>query len=70
MTKVSNNVAYIIKRINEEWGKKPGKKILQKMVFLIEEKGIDLGYEYGLHFYGPYNWNFGFRYCTSSWRNN
>lgn len=55
MTKVSNNVAYIIKRINEEWEKKPGKKILQKMVFLIEEKGIDLGYEYGLHFYGPYS---------------
>lgn len=55
MTEVSNNVAYIIKRINDVWSKKPGKKILQKMVFLIEEKVINLGYEYGLHFYGPYS---------------
>lgn len=55
MTEISNNVAYIIKRINDVWEIKPGKKILQKIVFLIEEKGIDLGYEYGLHFYGPYS---------------
>ncbi len=55
ITKISNNAAYIIKRINEIWDKKPGKKILQKIVFLIEQKDINLGYEYGLHFYGPYS---------------
>ncbi len=55
MTSISNNAAYVIKRINDIWGEKPGKKILQKMIYLIEQKGIDLGYEYGLHFYGPYS---------------
>lgn len=55
MTGIINNAAYIIKRINDIWGEKPGKKTLQKMVFLIEQKGIDLGYDYGLHFYGPYS---------------
>ncbi len=55
MTSLPNNVAYIIKKINDIWGKKPGKKALQKIVFLIEQKGIDLGFEYGLHFYGPYS---------------
>lgn len=52
---VKNNAAYIIERINDIWKQPPGKKILQKLVFLIEEKGIDLKYEYGLHFYGPYS---------------
>lgn len=55
MTNISNNAAYIIKRINNIWGEKPGKKALQKIVFLIEQKGINLGYDYGLHFYGPYS---------------
>ncbi len=52
---ISDNVAYIIKRINDIWREEPGKKTLQKLVFLIEQKGIHLGYEYGLHFYGPYS---------------
>lgn len=55
MTSISNNAAYIIKRINDIWSEKPGKKTLQKIVFLIEQKGINLGYDYGLHFYGPYS---------------
>lgn len=55
MTHISNNAAYVVKRINDLWGEKPGKKALQKMVFLIEQKDIPLGYEYGLHFYGPYS---------------
>lgn len=54
-SRISNNAAYIIKRINEISGEKPGKKALQKLVFLIEKKGINLGYDYGLHFYGPYS---------------
>lgn len=55
MNTLNNNAAYVIKRINEIWEEKPGKKTLQKLVFLIEEKGINLDYEYGLHFYGPYS---------------
>jgi uncharacterized protein YwgA len=52
---INNNAAYIIKRINEILGKKPGKKALQKLIFLIEQKGINLNFEYELHFYGPYS---------------
>ncbi len=33
----------------------PCKKTLQKIVFLIEAKGVDLGCDYGIHFYGPYS---------------
>lgn len=33
----------------------PCKKTLQKIVFLIEAKGINLGCDYGIHFYGPYS---------------
>ena len=33
---------------------RPVKKALQKTVFLIEQKGVSLGYDYVLHFYGPY----------------
>jgi len=32
----------------------PGKKVLQKLVYLIEKKGLDLGYDYAIHYYGPY----------------
>lgn len=55
MNEVRNNAAYIIKQIYEIRGEKPGKKTLQKLIFLIEQKGINLEYEYGLHFYGPYS---------------
>ena len=54
-TNISDNAAYIIKRIKDITGKPPGKKTLQKLVFLIEQKGINLDYDYGLHFYGPYS---------------
>lgn len=54
-TIVENNVAHIVQRINVIWGKKPGKKTLQKLIFLMEEKGVALGFDYGLHFYGPYS---------------
>jgi uncharacterized protein YwgA len=55
MIQIHDNAAYIIKRINAIQNNKPGKKALQKLVFLIEQKGIPLKYEYGLHFYGPYS---------------
>lgn len=52
--KIENAVAYIIGEISESRGSNPGKKTLQKMVFLIQHKGVNLGFDYGLHFYGPY----------------
>ena len=51
---MENNIAYIIEKINSISGQAPVKKTLQKMVYLLEEKGVDLGCEYVLHFYGPY----------------
>ncbi len=51
---MDNNVAYIIKEISEITGHPPVKKALQKTVYLIEKKGVDLGFSYTLHFYGPY----------------
>jgi len=55
METIKNNAAYIIKRINDLSGESPGKKVLQKIVYLMIEKGIPLRYEYGLHFYGTYS---------------
>lgn len=52
--KIENAVAYIIGKISGIRGGDPGKKTLQKMVFLIQHKGINLDFDYGLHFYGPY----------------
>jgi uncharacterized protein YwgA len=45
----------IIQKIKTITGHCPGKKQLQKMVYLIQANGVDLGYEYGIHFYGPYS---------------
>lgn len=33
----------------------PCKKTLQKIVFLIQAKKVNLGCDYGIHFYGPYS---------------
>lgn len=33
----------------------PGKKMVQKMLYLVERKGLDLGMDYSIHFYGPYS---------------
>lgn len=49
-----NNVAYIINEISSITGHPPVKKALQKTVFLLETKGVELGFDYILHFYGPY----------------
>jgi uncharacterized protein YwgA len=32
----------------------PGKKMLQKLIYLIQRKGFDIGFDYGIHYYGPY----------------
>lgn len=36
-------------------GQRPGKKMVQKLLYLIERKGVDLGLNYSIHFYGPYS---------------
>jgi len=51
---IKNNTAFIIKSINEISNNAPGKKALQKLVYLIQEKGVNLGFDFGLHFYGTY----------------
>ena len=52
---VNNNaIVNVIEKITEINGT-PCKKTLQKIVFLIEAKHIDLGCDYGIHFYGPYS---------------
>lgn len=33
----------------------PGKKMLQKLMYLIERKGFDLDLNYSIHFFGPYS---------------
>lgn len=35
----------------------PGKKTLQKLLYLVERKGINLGLNYKIHFFGPYSSN-------------
>ena len=52
---VNNNA--IINIINKITVKNtaPCKKTLQKIVFLIQAKGVDLGCDYGIHFFGPYS---------------
>lgn len=51
------NSAAIVSIIKKLTTKKsaPCKKTLQKIIFLIEAKHIDLGCDYGIHFYGPYS---------------
>lgn len=52
---VNNNaIVDIISKLTEKNGA-PCKKTLQKIVFLIEAKHVNLGCDYGIHFYGPYS---------------
>lgn len=50
----SKAIVNIVGRITNS-GSAPCKKTLQKIVFLIEAKHIELGCDYGIHFYGPYS---------------
>lgn len=53
---MANNAA-VVSIVNKLKNKKssPCKKTLQKIVFLIEAKHLNLGFDYGIHFYGPYS---------------
>ncbi len=33
----------------------PGKKTVQKLMYLVERKGVKLGLNYRIHFFGPYS---------------
>jgi len=33
----------------------PGKKMLQKLMYLIDRRGINLELNYSIHFFGPYS---------------
>lgn len=33
----------------------PGKKMLQKLMYLIGRKGVNLGLNYSIHYFGPYS---------------
>lgn len=33
----------------------PGKKVVQKLMYLIERKGVNLELDYSIHYYGPYS---------------
>lgn len=45
-------LAYIINEICKH--DNPSKKSLQKIIYFLQEKGLKLGYVYGIHHYGPY----------------
>ncbi len=47
-------VVSVVKKLTQKYTS-PCKKTLQKIVFLIEAKKPDLGFDYGIHFYGPYS---------------
>lgn len=38
-----------------ETGNKVGKKLLQKVIYLVQRKGLNLGYNFSIHYYGPYS---------------
>ncbi|MDR1992843.1 MAG: hypothetical protein LBQ98_05000 [Nitrososphaerota archaeon] len=48
------NVLSVIKSIKDSTGI-PCKKVVQKVIYLIQETGEDLGFDYSIHFYGPYS---------------
>lgn len=55
-------VLQIIAGLTREAGA-PCKKKLQKIVYLIEERNVDLGYDYKIHFYGPYSEDLDYTIC-------
>jgi len=50
-----NNVLSIINSIQAASKEAPCKKAIQKVIYLIQEAGGSLGFDYRIHFYGPYS---------------
>ncbi len=55
MNQMSKYVFIINEICNRIDGKKLGKKMLQKLMYLIERRGINLDLNYCIHFFGPYS---------------
>lgn len=48
-----NKLTYVLNVLCKESA--PGKKTVQKLIYLAERKGLDLGCDFSIHFYGPYS---------------
>lgn len=48
-----NKLTYVLSALCKDY--EPGKKMVQKLVYLVERKGLDLDMDYSIHFYGPYS---------------
>lgn len=62
MNQQSEMVLEIIARITRI-AEAPCKKKIQKMIYLIEEKNITLGFDYKIHIYGPYSADLDYTIC-------
>lgn len=51
----SDKYAAIISQVCEKSGQAPGKKMVQKLMYLVERSGVELDLNYSIHFYGPYS---------------
>lgn len=56
-------VLQIVSRLTKA-SKGPCKKKVQKIIYLIEEKGIDLGFDYKIYMYGPYSADLDYTLCS------
>lgn len=52
---VETIVSGVVIALENLTGNKPCKKTLQKIFYLIEEAGDQIGFDYTIHFYGPYS---------------
>jgi len=48
-----DQLPFVIQKISDY--QYPGKKALQKLIYLMERKGLNLGFNYSIHYYGPYS---------------
>jgi uncharacterized protein YwgA len=66
MNKQLYDLLDIIDEITNENGA-PCKKTLQKIVYLVQEKNMDLGFDYVIHYYGPYSSDLDFTVQKMAW---
>jgi len=53
--KTYSSICYLLQKIKDVTDEWPGKKQLQKLAYLLQEKGTSLDLDYTLHFFGPYS---------------
>jgi|LSQX01.1.fsa_nt_gb uncharacterized protein YwgA len=49
----NKKIVEVLETINSY--QKPGKKTVQKLLYLIERRGVELDLDYRIHFFGPYS---------------